>query len=463
MSEKNPSFPATPHHLTLAQGARSPANTAQAARARPSLREELAGPRRKGLSVIFLFCLILFGWGGTAPIAGGAMARGAVTPDEGRQKIQHFEGGIVQKIMIHEGELVHKGQPLVILADIHARTGYNVLVSRIRSLKIRMARLVAERDNKSHMYLPSGLLEKNAAIKALFEAQKRIFKSRQNKFRFQRQVNAERLVQLKKNIEGDQARLDSLRAGYRQIARTLRIKRRLMRKRLVTEDVLRGLEGRLTELRGQIGKQEAEISRTHQRMAEVKVESFVQEAERMNKITLELDKLRGELAAVKQRMAASADVLKRTIIRAPAKGTIVGLIAARKGAVINKGQTLMTIVPSHDHLVVNARILPRDIDIVHKGLKAKISFTAYSMREVPPIEGTVRTISNDRLVSPRGQRPYYLARIEIDRAAMAKNAPNIKLVSGMAANVLIVTKERTMLQYLLDPLLSAMRRSMREA
>ena len=223
------------------------------------------------------------------------------------------------------------------------------------------------------------------------------------------------------------------------------------------------LKNRESELRGTIGQFEADISKTRQRISELGVELSVMESQRLSEVSLKLETTRSELASVTQRLKASADILARSIIRAPVAGTIVDLKPTTTGGVITRGETLMTIAQTNDKLLVNARISPRDVDIVHAGLTAKVQISAYKIRDLPRINATVRSVSADSLVGGKEQAPYYLARVEINSEELEKMAPNIKLVPGMPVSVLIVTKARTMLDYLVEPILAAMRKGMREA
>ena len=429
-----------------------------------SLRRELSSARHKGWFIIVSFLAILIGWGGTAPIAGGAMAPGTIMPEKGRQKIQHFEGGIISSILVEEGEKVKANQPLITLIDTRSRAGYDELMSRSLSLRARKARLEAEQQNSKELIFPKNFLTApQEEVADLMTAQQRLFHIRQKTFKFKHQINLERLAQHKKSILGLKARLKSVTSQYDLNKRKLKTKRALYKKKLTTSDSIFTLENRKAKLFGEIGQLEADISKTRQKIAQVNIEFSVFQSEHFSSISLELEKLRGTLSTIEQNLKSSADVLKRTIIRSPVTGRVVGLQPTTTGGIIQRGQTLMTIAPVHDRLVINARISPNDIDIVYAGLKAKVMFPAYSMREAPTIMAKVRSISADSIRPKNGQEPYYLARVEVDMDELAKNAPLVKLVTGMQAHVLIVTKERTMLEYLLEPLALSLRKSMRES
>ena len=151
-----------------------------------SLRRELATARHKGWFIIVSFLAILIGWGGTAPIAGGAMAPGTIMPEKGRQKIQHFEGGIISSILVKEGEEIKANQPLISLMDTKSRAGYDELMSRSLSLRTRKARLEAEQQNSKELVFPNNLRRApQEEIADLMTAQQRLFHIRQKTFKFQ--------------------------------------------------------------------------------------------------------------------------------------------------------------------------------------------------------------------------------------------------------------------------------------
>ena len=409
---------------------------------------------RDGLSLLVFVC-ILFGWGGTAPISGGAMAPGSIMPENGRKKVQHYEGGIIRTILVSEGEEVAINQPLINLADVSARSKHDELGAKLRTpCRPVWRRLKAEQANSKDLVFPTDIGPASPELASILDAQKRIFQTRQKMYVFKRKISKERHAQLQKSITGIEARLNSTRFQLRLNQKTLRIKRRLYRKKLIKQDQVVALKNRESELRGSIGQFEADISKTRQRISELGVELSVMESQRLSETSLELETTRSELASVTQRLKASADILVRSVIRAPVAGTIVDLKPTTAGGVIIRGETLMTIAQPNEKVFINARISPRDIDIVHAGLTAKVQISAYRMRELPPIDATVRSISPDSLVAENGQEPYYLARVEINSDKLAQMAPNIKLVPGMPASVLIVTKARTMLDYLVEPILA---------
>jgi HlyD family secretion protein/epimerase transport system membrane fusion protein len=143
-------------------------------------------------------------------------------------------------------------------------------------------------------------------------------------------------------------------------------------------------------------------------------------------------------------------------------GTVVDVKFKTIGGVVQRGETIMSIVPAGDELIIEARLTPLDVKAVHAGLEAKVHLSAYSNRSVPKIPGTVRTVSADRLMDDATHQPYYLARVAVDRQTLHRLAPSVDLISGMPVEVLVVTERRTMVEYLVKPFREALWRSFRE-
>ena len=159
----------------------------------------------------------------------------------------------------------------------------------------------------------------------------------------------------------------------------------------------------------------------------------------------------------------AADVLRRVVITAPIAGTVVQLKAHTVGGVVGSGQPILDIVPRDEDLLIDARIAPTDIDVVREGLPAQVVLSAYKQRNLPRLEGRVRSVSADRIVDEKTSTPYYLVRIEVDREHLAKVAPDVELTPGMPAEAMVMTGHRTALSYLTQPFLDSLRRSMRES
>jgi HlyD family secretion protein/epimerase transport system membrane fusion protein len=427
-----------------------------------SLKPDIRRPARYGNILILIFVLVFVGWGGFVYLDGGAVAPGVINPDSGKKTIQHLEGGIIAELPVHEGQAVKMGQPLVVLESTQARATHEVLVQQRLSLLARQARLDAERAGESRIQWPPELRSSDLQIRGIVVAQQEVFDARRSTHATRRDILAQRIEQMLQQIQGFEAQVESASRQIDFIGEELKAKEYLVARGMLPKPEELRLKRAEAEIVGRRGQHLAEIARARQQIGEAKIQILSVEAERADQITAEQDKVRAELAQVNEKLQASADVLKRTVVIAPVNGTVVDIKFRTIGGVVQRGEPIMSIVPEGDEMIIEARLQPRDVKAVHSGLEAKVRFTAYSSRRVPNVPGTVRTVSADRLMDETKHQPYYLVRVAVDRELVKTLAPSVDLIPGMPVEVLVVTERRTMLDYLAKPFRDALWRSFRE-
>jgi HlyD family secretion protein len=427
-----------------------------------ALRSSIHGPARHGWVLTSLFVLGFCLWGGTVNLAGGAIAPGVISPEGNRKTVQHLEGGIIAKLHVRDGDLVTKGQPLVELESLQPRAGHDMLLSQQRALSLTKLRLEAERDGASDFRLSASLPSDDPMIAKIYAGQRELMTARRQAHSARKHVMSQKIHQLNEQIRGFEAQVGSTGRQLDLIADELEGRRMLYEKGLLPKPVLRQLERMEADITGRGGEYRASIARAREQIGETMLQIIRLEAERLDEIWTQLDKVNIDLMTTEERLRASADILARTAITAPVSGKVVNLLFKTERGVVQPGVPIMDIVPVEDTLLIDARVSPNDIDIVHAGLKAQVQLSAYSSRSTPRVSGIVRTVSADRLVDEQTRQPYFLARVEVDRASLAE-IKGVELLPGMPAEVLIVTGERTLAEYLLQPFLDALWRSFREA
>jgi HlyD family secretion protein/epimerase transport system membrane fusion protein len=425
-------------------------------------RPAIHAPARWGVALVVFFVLAFGSWGCLVPLDGGAVAPGVVNPDSGKKTIQHLEGGIVAELPVREGERVKAGQPLIVLESTQARAAHETLVQQQLSLLARKARLEAERAGLSRIAWPAELRAAQANIKPVLDAQQEVFDTRRQTHASRREILAQRIEQLLHQIRGYEAQVLSASKQIGFVAEELSAKEYLVRRGLIPKPEALRLRRTDAEISGKMGEYEAEIARGRQQIGEARLQILAVDAERADQIAGDFEKVRGELADVNEKLLASADVVRRTVVAAPVDGTVVDIKFKTLGGVVQRGEPILSIVPEGDELIVEARLTPVDVKAVHAGLEARLNLSAWSSRLVPKIPGIVRTVSADRLTDEATRQPYYLARVAVDRPTLQRLAPGIDLIPGMPVEVLVVTERRTMLDYLLRPFDDALWRSFRE-
>ena len=430
-----------------------------------SLMHELRRPVRAGVLVVVLFFGGIGWWAASAPLAGAAIAPGVISPDGSRRVVQHLEGGIIREILVSDGSRVRAGDPLIVLEDVQARAGFDALEARFHTLAATQARLLAEQSAAASVSFPAWLIEATSndptALEAMV-AQRALFDTRAKALEDRKDILRRRMEQLREEIAGLEAQIV---ADSRQIAlidEEIQDVEQLYRKGLERKSRLLALQRARTDIHGNRAERRARIARAQQAIGETELQIIAQDTAQLEAVNEEASQIQVELAEVEQRLAASRDVLQRTLISAPVDGTVVALRFRTPGGVVRPGEPVLEIVPDNEELLIDARLSPMDIDVVRAGLPARVVLPAFQQRHMPQIEGRVRQVSPDAIADAQTGQRFFAVRVEIDRDRLAALAPALELTPGMPAEVYITTGEHTALDYLLGPLYDSLRRTWRE-
>ncbi len=422
-----------------------------------------AGLTLCGFAVIALFCGLLAGWSAVAPIEGAVRAPGVVAVESNVRTVQHFEGGIVEEILVSEGDAVEAGEVLIRLGSTQPTATLNELQAQYFEARATEARLAAERDGLDRIEFPAELRDKvgDAAAQAAMADQESIFASRRSLL----QDRLDILERTQAALEGETGGLEGqIASAERQLAvveEELASANQLLDQGLIEAPRVLALRRSQAELEGAISQQRSAIGVVQQRVEEARLRMAELEATMANEVEEQLREARTRAYDLGQRLAAAQDVLDRTTIRSPIAGTVVGLNVYTVGGVIAAGEPLLDVVPANDKLVVQATIDPLDIDQVAVGLPATVWLTALNHRTQAGIDGLVQTVSADRLTDPRTGLAYYLARVEMDAEAVER--ARVPLQAGMSADVMIKTGARTTWDYLSAPIVRSLSFALRES
>lgn len=402
-------------------------------------------------------------WAALAPLESAAQASGTVEVESHRKIIQHLEGGIIGAILVHDGEHVTAGQPLIRLDDTKARTTLDALQDQLWDTEARAARLVAERDGAARPAYPEALAAhaSEPAIAAIIAGQDKIFETRRSLEASKIELIRQRIAETGDEIAGMNSEIDSADRRIILINEEIAGIRRLLAKGLERRPHLLQLQRDLADIEGKRGETLAQIARARQTIAEAQVSILNQQNDSQNEVANQLRDAQKQIHELGEQIQAAADVLARVEVRAPEDGTVTDLRVHTPGGVIGAGDTLLDLVPEQDHMIVNARIRPEDIDVVHTGLPALVRLLPYKQRRTPPIEGTLVYVSPDSLVDKRTGRTYYAARIKVDARKFAA-LKDVRMIPGMPAEISIETGESTPAMYALAPILDSFHRAFRE-
>ncbi len=441
-----------------------PGPLARPGEAAAPLIREVRGSLVLGLSALALFFVIGGIWAATAPLSGAVIAPGIVSPESSRQTIQHLEGGIIKELKVREGQRVNAGDPLVVLEDVRARSEVGALTSRLRVLVATETRLRAERAGSESVEFnhPSLLDRDNPDVRASIQAEINQFRTRRENALSRTAILRQRISQLEKQIEGFRRQLKAVKRQFDLIAEEVQIVDGLYKKGMARKPRLLALQRAQAQLLGSEGELVARIARAEEAIGETELQIVNLKIERQEEIDQQLSKVRGERAELEEQIRASLDRLRRTEIRAPVAGTVLGLRYKTTGGVIGPGEPILDLVPLEGDLVIEAKVATNDIDNVRSGQNAYIVFPSFAQRNLKRIGGRVERVSPDALEDNRSGERYYTARVTVDRRRLHEIAPEIELSPGMPAEVFIETGERTMLEYLMQPFLQSVERAFRE-
>lgn len=415
-----------------------------------------------GFAVIAAFCGAFAAWSVLVPIEGAVVAPGVISVNSNVRTVQHLEGGIVEAIQVHEGDTVEEGQVLIRLGSTHPLATLNELQAQLFEARAIEARLVSERDGLDRIAFPADLRDKvgDQAAREAMAGQESIFASRRSLLDDRLDILRRTEGALTSEIAGLEGQIGSAERQLEVVEEELATANQLLDQGLIEAPRVLALRRSQAELEGAISQHQAAIGTAQQRIEEARLRMAETEATAANDVEEELRAARARGYELEQRLAGARDVVDRTAIRSPIAGTVVGLEVHTVGGVIAAGQPLLDIVPIDDDLIVQATIDPLDIDQVSEGLPATVWLSALNRRTQTGIDATVRTVSADRLSDPRTGSAYYLARVEMDAAAVEDAA--VPLQAGMSADVMIKTGARTTWEYLSAPIVRSLSFALRE-
>jgi adhesin transport system membrane fusion protein len=354
-----------------------------------------------------IFLAIMFCWAYFAVLDEVTTAQGKVVPSKKTQLVQNLEGGIVKQILVHEGQIVDDGQILMRLDDVRFSSNYKEGESKEFAMEIKIARLKAELGGE-----PFVVSEKYTK-------------------EFSDLVNSEKELYASKKRE-----LDSLLNRRSLLVQEIDMTRPLLKSGAVSKVDLLRLEQQLYEVNGAIDRFRS---------------SSLQE----------LNTARAETSRLQENNISLKDQLLRTELRSPVKGVVQQIYVAAVGEVVKPGMPLMEIVPLDDTLLIEARVLPRDIGFLHSGQEAVVKISAYDFSIYGGLQGKVEHISADTTVDQKGNS-YYEIWVRTGQNYLERNGKKLRIIPGMQTTVDILTGQKSVLDYLLKPILKTKQEALRE-
>ncbi|CAI8978918.1 Membrane fusion protein (MFP) family protein [Pseudomonas sp. IT-P258] len=417
--------------------------------------------RRTGLLIVFVTFGLFGGWAAFAPLDGAAYAPGVVTVQTYRKTVQHLEGGIVRDLLAHDGDIVNKGDPVIVLDDAQLRSEYEMTRSQLIAAKTMEVRLLAERDNLSTIAFPNTAeFDSQRSVEARY-GETQVFNARRTSRQGQISVLQERIRQLNQQINGTDAMIGTKTNLQESYSGEIAELKELLAQGFVDKQRMLEQARKLDLLKSEVADHRSTNIKTRLQINETQLQILQIDKDFSADVAKQLAETQTKAYDLQEKTSALEDRLGRVVIRAPDDGMIIGMTVHTIGGVVRAATPLLDIVPSVSDLVVEAQVSPNDIDRIAIGKVADIRFSAFNSATTPVIEGRVTSISGDRLINEKTSAPYYLARVSVTQAG-AQKLGDRKLLAGMPADVFINTGKRTMLQYLMQPARNVIAQSMIE-
>lgn len=416
-----------------------------------------------GCLVFLAFAGGLATWSLLAPIESAVISPGVVSVSSYRKTVQHLEGGIVDDILVSDGDDVEQGQLLIQLGNVQPAAETRQLQAQYAEAQAIVARLLAERDGEVSITFPSDLIALAAissSVTSTLNGQRGVFDSRSKNLDDRLSIFTRQIEQTRAQIAGLEGQISAVETQLRLAKEEHQELQVLYQQQLIPKPRMLELEGRMAALEGKLSEFQGSIASARKNILESEVQMSELKTQAIADVTEQLRAERARVNELYQQVTAAEDVLKRTQIRSPIDGVVVNLQVHTRGGVVAAGQPLLEVVPSSDELVVEAMIDPEDIDEVKAGLPAHVELTSINRRRRAPLNGEVSHVSADRLIDLQTGAPFYRARILLDPEALTTMEDT--LLAGMGADVFIRTGTRTPFEYLLQPVTRSLQFGLRE-
>jgi adhesin transport system membrane fusion protein len=379
---------------------------------------------------------------------------GKVIPSRQLQVLQSLDGGIVSEIAVQEGQVVEANQLLLQIDSTRFVSSAREGQAQYSSLAAKAARLRALAEGKPFEPPAETLRDEPQLV----EEERRLYEARASELDAQVSIARQQLAQRQQELAEMNAKRDQASRAYDLSARELGVTKPLLASGAVSEVELLRLERDVARFRGERDMATAQIARVQSAIAEASRKVQEVELNFRNEARKELAETLGKLNALSETNVGLADKVKHSGIRSPVKGTVKRLLVNTVGGVVQPGKDIVEIVPLEDALLLEAKVLPKDIAFLRPGQKAIVKFTAYDFSIYGGLDARLEHIGADSLTDEKGNT-YYVVRVRTDRPSLGRDLP---IIPGMVAEVDIVTGQKSILSYLLKPVLRAKQAALTE-
>jgi HlyD family secretion protein len=416
-----------------------------------------------GFLSVLVMVGVVGGWATFSELNCAVIAPATIMVESYSKKVQHREGGIVADIRVKDGDRVEIGQALVILDNTETKSELAIIDGLLDEALAKRARLEAQRDRASAIIFPAEVIARanEPGVAAIMAGQTKLFNARLQAIIGKKEQLNQQIGQLTEQIGGLESQKIAKEKQLVLIGAELTDLKDLQGKGLVPISRVLAMDRETARLDGERGELVASKASAEARIAEVKVQILQIDEEDLSQTLTDLREIEGKVAELKERKLAIASRLERMVIKSPITGDVYQLAVHTIGGVVAPGEPLMLIVPEADELILQAQVMPQDIDQVRPGQLAHIRFPAFNSRLTPEVAAEVTQISADTSRTDASSPPFYSVRLMISAKELDKLGTN-KLKPGMPAEAFIQTEAQSPLTYFLKPLSDQFAHAFRE-
>lgn len=409
------------------------------------------------------FCGFML-WALFAPLDKGVPLQGTVIKESNRQAVQHLSGGVIEEILVKDGDKVKAGQVLVRMNPVQAKAASDMTRAQYLTARATEVRLLAERDGAQQLVFPADLRDagdvRAAEVRGL---QSQLFASRRSSLQSELGAIDENIAGLKLQVASLKDVRESQKEQVSLIKEQLDGMRDLAKDGYVARNRVLELERTYAQLNASLSENIGQVGRIQRQVAELGMRRIQRIQDYQKEVRSQLAEVQRETDALSSRQSAADYELGNVDVKAPADGVVVGLAVFTRGGVVQPGFRMMDIVPSGDPLMVEGHLAVNLVDKVHPGLPVDLILSAFNANTTPHIPGEVTHVSADRSVDERSGQPYFKVRVKVTpegEKMLAKLGLDVQ--PGMPADLFVKTGERTMMNYLFKPLIDRSKASLSE-
>lgn len=409
------------------------------------------------LAATVLFFIVALVWAANATLDEVTRGQGKVIPSGKIQIVQNLEGGILNSILVKEGERVEKDQPLLQLDDTRFSSTFRESRLKYLALLAKSARLKAEADNQP-LQISEVVWDER---KELAENEVALFESRATGLQSNLGILREQEAQTKHELAELHSRKNKFARSYELVRQELLMSEPLADEGAISEVEILRLKRSVNDLKGDLDASRLAIPRMESVMKEMQDKIKDLEISFRTEARGELNEVETELSGVEETLRSQEDRVSRTLVRSPVKGEVKQIKVTTIGGVIQPGMDLLEIVPIEGTLLVEAHVRPADIAFLRPNQDAQVKLTAYDYAIYGGLPAKLEHISADTITDENGES-FYLIRVRTEHSYLGTEAQPLKIIPGMTAVVDILTGEKTVLDYLMKPVLRAREMALRE-